>query len=121
MAEIHISLPSLSMPNGHQLLAAGRNVASVASGAIGMLVAMHFLSADEAGKIGDAFNQINTGLTSLIGGITALAAILAPIWAAYNASPQSQIAAVADNPEVQKVITTKAMADAIPSNKVVSQ
>lgn len=112
---------NFSMPSTAQILAAGRNIASAASGAIGVLVALHFLSADDAGKIGDAFNQINAGLTSLLGGITALAIAAAPFWAAYSSSHSAQIAAVAASPDVQKVVmVSKALADADPSDKVVA-
>lgn len=112
---------NITMPTEAQLLAAGRNVASAVSGGVVVLAALHVISADDVGKVTDAFNQIGSGLASVLGGITALVTVAAPIWAAYTASHSSQLAAVAASPDVQKVVmASKALADAVPNDKVVA-
>lgn len=112
---------NITMPTEAQLLAAGRNVASAVSGGVVVLAALHVISADDVGKVTDAFSQIGSGFASIIGGVTALITIATPIWAAYKASHSSQLDAVASSPDVQKVVmVSKALADAVPSDKVVA-
>ncbi|HEV2570325.1 MAG TPA: hypothetical protein VGU72_01210 [Beijerinckiaceae bacterium] len=57
--------------------------------------------------------------------LTALAGLIPPLvavwWVWRKSSPGAQIAAVAANPDVKKIVTEPDVARASPSNKVVSQ
>jgi hypothetical protein len=108
--------------------AALRHVASFGAGAATVLICFGAISADSAHQAVAAINQVVDGLSQATGGVFKLVVILGPAvaaiaarFAAKSASPIAQINAVAANPDVQKVVTTPAIATAIPSNKVVSQ
>ena len=57
--------------------------------------------------------------------LTALAGLVPPLlaiwWVWRKASPSSQLASVAANPDVKKIVTDPKIASASPSNKVVAQ
>jgi hypothetical protein len=57
-------------------------------------------------------------VTSIVGGVSTLIAIGSGLYAAWTASPLSQMLAVASNPDVAKVVAPK-IADSVPSDKVV--
>ena len=111
------SLPSLAQAN-----AFGRHVVSYAMGAVTVAVSLSVINEDTGAKIADAVTQIASGVTTAAGGIATLVAILSGIWASWTASRNQQIKAVAADPEVAKIeVTSTAVADAIPSPKVVTQ
>lgn len=111
---------NLSFPTGAQLAAFGRHIVSYSAGAVTFGVAVHFLTPDQSNQIMGAVGAIASGVQSIYGGVATLVAIGAGFYAAWTASPSSQIKAVAANPDVSKVIAAPAVANAIPSNKVVS-
>lgn len=57
--------------------------------------------------------------------LTAIAGLIPPVvaiwWVWRRSSPSGQIAAVAANPDVSKIVAKADVANASPSNKVVSQ
>jgi hypothetical protein len=57
-------------------------------------------------------------VTAIVGALPALISIY---FVYKKASPEGQLAAVAANPEVKKIVTTPAVATAAPSPKVVPQ
>ena len=93
-----------------------------------VLIGFGAINADSAHQAVAAINQVVDGFSQATGGVFKLVVILGPAiaaiaarFAAKSASPIAQINAVAANPDVQKVVTTPAIAVATPSNKVVSQ
>jgi hypothetical protein len=111
---------NISFPTGAQLAAFGRHVVSYGAGAVTAGVAIHFLSPDQGSQITQALTGIVNGVNSIVGGVATLIAVGSGIYAAWTASPSSQIKAVAKNPDVSKVIAAPTVANSIPSNKVVS-
>jgi hypothetical protein len=111
---------NLSFPTGAQLAAFGRHVVTYGAGAVTAGVAIHFLTPDQGSQITASLSNIVSGVNSIVGGVATLVAVFSGLYAAWTASPSSQIKAVAANPDVSKVIAAPAVADAIPSNKVVS-
>jgi hypothetical protein len=109
---------NLSLPTGAQLAAFGRHVASYAAGAVTVGVGLHFLTPDQGTQIGNAVTGIVNGVESIVGGVVTLVSIGAGLYAAWTASPTSQVKAVAANPDVQKVIASPSVAAAVPNAKV---
>ena len=108
--------------------AALRHVASFGAGAATVLIGFGAVSADSAHQAVAALNQVIDGLSQATGGLFKLSVILGPAvaaiaarFAARSASPLAQINAVAANPDVHQVVTTAEIANATPSNKVVSK
>lgn len=120
----------MQMPSQGQVYAAGRHVLTASVAIVGTLATMHLLSADDAGKITDAFSQIGSGLASVATGVTTLVGIGSAFYAALTASRSHQIAAVGALAQVPGsgvagVITTptpegRALAQSIPGPTVVS-
>lgn len=111
---------NLSFPTGAQLAAFGRHIVSYAAGAATAGVAIHFLTPDQGSQLTAGITNIVNGVDSIVGGVATLVAVGSALYAAWTASPKSQIKAVAANPDVSKVIAAPAVANSIPSNKVVS-
>jgi hypothetical protein len=111
----------LSFPTGAQVAAFSRHIATFAAGAVTVGVGLHFISPDQGTQIGNAVSGIINGVESIIGGIATLIAIGSGVYAAWTASPTSQIKAVVANPDVSKVVTTPAVAATVPGDKVVSK
>jgi len=84
----------MDMPTPSQVKAAGRHALTAGAAIVGTLAAMHLITADEAGKITDAFSQIGSGLASLATGLSTIAIVLSGFYASWTASKKSQIAAV---------------------------
>ena len=100
----------------------GRHTLTFAMGSVAALAATHVFTGTEATSATDAINQISSGLSSVIAGTSTLIGLASGMYAAFKASPFSQILSVSKNPEVKAVIvTTPALADSVPSSKVVSQ
>lgn len=104
-----------------QFNAFGRNAVSYAAGAVTVLMSLGFLSNVDGSKITEALTQIASGVTTAAGGIATLVTVFAGLYAAWTARPNGQIAAVAANPDVKKIVTDSKTADASPSDKVVSK
>jgi hypothetical protein len=108
--------------NSAQVAAFGRNILSFALGSVSAAAALHVVAPADAASLSGALNQIAAGLSSLVAGVSTLVAIGTGLYAAWTASNKSQISAVAANPAVKSVVvSTPALADSIPSNKVISQ
>lgn len=138
--------------NWNQYKAAGKHVASVVAGAVGMAVALHFITPQQATDVNGNLTSIFTGLQQVATGIAGISAVVVPIYtawrAAHNASPTVQaqsLVATANNtsaPEQAKIAQVAiaaavidandlkvngtisapaAVAEAIPSEKVVSK
>lgn len=111
--------------NWTEKAAAGRHVLTYVSGIATTLVAVHFLTPQDASAITDNLNTIWDGAVKIGTGLTGLAGVLAPIYAALtakkSAEPASQIKAVVSNlsaPQVAQV--ANAVADPEGRNKLIS-
>lgn len=112
----------IKMPTLGQTTAFGRHVVSYAMGAVTMAAALHVVNDGQASSLTTAITQIVNGVTSIAGGVATLISVGAGLYAAWSASPLSQLLAVAKNAEVkQVVVATPATADAVPSAKVVAK
>lgn len=108
--------------NTAPVAAFGRHVLSFALGGIAAAAALHVIAPSDAATITGAVNQIASGVSSLLAGVSTLVAVGTGLYAAWTASSKSQISAVAANPAVTSVVVTNsALANSIPSPKVVSQ
>lgn len=84
-----------------QVIAAGRHLLTFVAGGITVAASLHAITPTDAANATAALNQIGTGVASLIAGITTLIGVASGLYAAWSASPFSQIFAVkkmADNP-----------------------
>lgn len=97
----------MNLPSLAQASAFGRHVLSYSMGAATMAVAVHVISSDQGTAITTAFSQIASGIASLTGGISTLIAVGSGLYAAWTASPLSQVKAVAAMPDVLGVVTAK--------------
>jgi hypothetical protein len=127
-----------------QWCAAGRNLLSFTAGGVAMAVMWRYLTQADASAITQNINTIADGIAKIAEGVAGLIAVLTPIYTAWKAShaasPNAQAASIAVNagritngarldvinavgqmPEVKKVVTTTAVAEATPSNKVTAQ
>jgi len=111
----------MQIPSYSTVAAIGRHVLTAAGSVVATLAFLHLVSGDQAAKVTDALSQIGTGLASLAEGIGTLVGVGSALYAGYTATKSKQIAAVAAMPDVQKIVTTSAVANASPSDKVVSQ
>lgn len=112
----------LKMPTYGQVIAFGRHVVSYAMGAVTMAAALHVVDNNQAASLTTAITQITNGVTSIAGGVATLITVLTGLYAAWSASPLSQLLAVAKNTEVkQVVVASPATADAVPSSKVIAK
>jgi hypothetical protein len=99
------------------------HVLTYGAGFVSALAAFHLISSGDASKITDAFSQIGSGLVSITAGLTTLAGIASALYAAWKASPLSQVKSVAALPQVSGVVTMptvegKALAAAAPGPDV---
>lgn len=113
----------MDTPTYSQVAAVGRHVLTAGATVVTTLAVLHVLSADDASKVNDAFSQIGSGIASLTAGITTLIGVGSGLYAAWTASPFSQIKSVAAMPNVAGVVTVptvegKALAESIPSPAV---
>lgn len=110
--------------NWNQYKAAGRHALSYGAGAVTAAAAIGLISQGDSTSLLSGLNQIASGLEGVAKGVGVLGGVLVPIYtalkAAHSASPQEQIKTVAAMPEVKGIVTTVAVAEATPSDKVVS-
>jgi tetrahydromethanopterin S-methyltransferase subunit D len=105
-----------------QSIAFGRHVLTFAMGGVTVAAALHVINANDAANASQAISDIGTGLAKVIAGLTTLIGLVSAFYAAWSASPFSQLLAVSENPSVEKVVvTTSALANAVPSDKVTTQ
>lgn len=111
---------------GSQYWAVGRHVITLAGGVI---LTMAIFNAQDAGALVDALKialeavrEIVVQLGVIAAAIGTVMTIVGPLIAGHSASPKSQIESVAANPQVKEVVvTTEAVAQSIPSEKVISK
>lgn len=108
----------MNLPTTNQVTAATRHVASFAAGAIAMFGLSTKINPDQVQVLITNVGTLVSDLVVVIGLVTPM---IAGYMASRSASPASQLAAVAANPDVKQVITTAPVAAAQPSSKVVSQ
>ncbi len=110
--------------NWNSYKAAGKHVASYAAGGVTVAVAFGLLNSSQGTEATTDINTIATSLESLGKAIAGLAGILVPIYTAWraanNASPAGQAAGLAAAVPETRIITTPEVANAVPSDKVMS-
>jgi hypothetical protein len=93
---------NITLPTRDQVYASGRHVVSFSMGIVAGLAAVHAINGPTASGAGDAISQISSGMASVIAGVTTLVTIISGLYAAFSASPLSQLfkgsAAVASDP-----------------------
>jgi|SRR6185437_6860051 len=109
----------MALPNTAQTVAFARHILTFAAGGVTILAALHVLSGGDASSATQALNEIGDGVTKVIAGVGTLIGIVSGVYAAWSASPLAQLLAVSKNPTVEKVVVTSpAVANAVPSDKV---
>jgi hypothetical protein len=105
----------MNLPTQHQVLAATRNIASFAAGAIAVLGLSSKINTD-------AVIALITSLGTLVNDAVVVIGLITPLVAAWlaghSASARSQIAAVQALPEAQVVVTNPKLAEGIPGVEV---
>lgn len=107
------------IPSASALAGFGRHVVTFVAGATAMAAGMHAISPDQATGIQTDVSGIVNGLTSVIGGVSGLIGIGMGLYAGWQSTNASKVAAVAAVPG-QKVLTDPATAASIPNPDVVS-
>lgn len=110
--------------NWNQYKAAGKHAASYAAGGVTVAVAIGLLNSGQGVDATADINSITSGIESIAKGVAGILAIATPIYTAWkaanNASPAGQAAALTAAVPETRIITTPAIADAVPSDKVMS-
>lgn len=99
--------------NIEQIKVAGRYALTASSSAVAALVTFHLITAGDASNITTALNQIGSGLTSIIAGVTALIPLATAVYGMFRSSTTSQVAQVQASPDLQVVPLTQAGADLV--------
>lgn len=110
----------MNLPSGAQVTAAGRHVATFAAGALVMLGLGTKINPDQVAAIINSFTTLYSDLMTFTAAVTPIVTI---IFAAKSAGITSQLTAVSSNPDVKingTIEAPKAIADAVPSKKVVA-
>lgn len=84
----------MDAPTQGQVIAAGRHLLTFVAGGIATAATFHVISPADATSATNAINQISSGFASIIAGVTTLIGIASGLYAAWSASPFSQIFAV---------------------------
>lgn len=84
----------MDAPTQGQVIAAGRHLLTFVAGGIATAATLHVITPADATSATNALNQIGTGIASVIAGVTALIGVASGAYAAWSASPFSQIFAV---------------------------
>lgn len=99
-----------------------RHVYTAVASVTATLVVVGLTTQGDATTISDAVHKIGDGVSSIVAGVTMLVPVASAVWAMVSASLGSRLKAVAADPEVKQiVVATPAVADAVPSNKVVAK
>lgn len=99
-----------------------RHVYTVVGTALATTVAIGFITQGDATTISNAIHQIGDGVSSIAAGVGALIPVVSGIYAMISASRRNRLDALSKDPEIKQiVVATPAVADAVPSNKVVAQ
>jgi len=104
--------------NLSQVASAARYVVAYGGGfvtaAASAAVALHIANPEQAKSITDAFGQILSGVVSITGGVSTLAAVGAAIVGALRLGIKPQIAAVQAHPSAQVTVSDPALKAGIP-------
>lgn len=104
------------------VITALRYLGTFVGGAITVAAGINVITPDVAHKLTDALPALINGLTTVAGALSTIAGIALAAYGTWSSTRRARIAAVAADPVVAKVVTTTtALADSIPSTKVVSQ
>lgn len=119
----------LTLPTTGQVNAALRHAGTAAGTTVTIGAALGMLSADDAAKVVAALQHITHGLEEAFGGFATVFAVVGPVAVAIftkgamaAASLKNQLHAVTSSPDVTiegKILAPAAVADAVPSDKVV--
>lgn len=104
----------------NSVYAFGRHAFTAAMTVVATLATIHILNAPDASHATEAINQIGTGITNVIAGLSTLFAIASGVYAGIKASPLSQIFSLLQQRPQTIIVTDKDLADKVPSNAVVS-
>lgn len=100
----------------------GRHTLTFSMGVAAALSALHAITPADATTATNAFTQISTGMASVIAGVSTLIAMASGLYAGWQASPFSKMLSVAHNPQVSTIVVkSPALAESVPSAKVVAQ
>lgn len=111
----------MKVPTPAELAALGRHVATFAGGAVMSAAIFGLVSQDEASVLTQSLQHIGDGVKEIAVGLGPIVGIACGLYAKWTASPPAQIAAVvATLPPNGVIMTTKEVADATPSPKVIA-
>lgn len=85
----------MKLPTYDQVKAFGRHAVTAAAASVGTLAAVHLISGGDASTLTGYINQINDGVAKIVAGVTGIITIGSGLYAAWSASPLSQLFAVA--------------------------
>ncbi len=105
----------MNLPTNAQVLAATRNAASFAAGAVVMFGLGSKIDPQTVTTLVNALGTLFSDAITVIGLATP---IIAAWYASHSASPKSQIASVQALPEAQVVVTDPKLAEGIPGVRV---
>lgn len=118
---MNITIPT-TLPTANQAASFGRHIITFAMGAATLAGFLGLLSAGQTTDATHAVEQISSGFSSIIAGTTTLIGLGSALWAAWSASPFSQLVSVSKNPQVaQVIVNSPALADKLPANVVASK
>lgn len=119
-----------SAAEGLASLAASRNYLSAVAGAGTVLVVLGAIDSDQAKGLVDGAQQFMDGIGQAVGGAKKILIIVGPVvmgicakYAGLSATLRGRLTSIAADPTVKiegKIIAPAAVADAVPSNKVVA-
>lgn len=111
----------MQTPTSAQVASFGRHVLTFAMGMVTFAAATHIATGDQAADATTAINQIGTGIASIIAGSTTLIGLASGLYAAWKASPFSQIVSVTKNPEVKQIVVSNPVTADAGGDKVVTK
>lgn len=128
---MNLNLSALFSPSSAGQVDAGmRHVYTAAGTVFTLAAAVAIIPQDQVQPALDALHQIGDGVKQIMGGFSALWVILGPVVMGFaakramgSATPTAQLKAVTSNPDIKingTIEAPAAVADAVPSNKVVS-
>jgi len=120
----------VNLPSSGSVNAVLRHVGTASITAATVLGTIGILPSDKVQDVVNGLQHVASGLQEAFGGFSSLVVILGPVavvWiakaAAFAGSLRGQLTSVAANPEVRiegRIVAPAAVANAVPSDKVVS-
>jgi hypothetical protein len=121
----------MQVPTQDQVNAALRHVGTATATAATVFVVLGLLNADQSAAVIADMKDITDGLGQAVGGFSKLLIVVGPVAALWfgkgavaAASLHRQLTSIVGNPTVKvdgKIIVPPAVADAVPSDKVVAK